>query len=104
MQISNIRKNWTQVEQIYFFLLVLIKIYANCLYFVLSKFTFYTIYFFCGLKIEKTKLLLIVVCKLIFVVLHALRDNPQAIISFLCYKSWIFLAINVPKWALAQSF
>lgn len=55
MQISNIRKNWTQVEQIYFFLLVLIKIYANCLYFVLSKFTFYTIYFFCGLKIEKNQ-------------------------------------------------
>jgi len=106
MQISNIEKNWAQVEQIQFFHIGFNKkIYANFLYFVLSKFAFLYNLLFCGLKIEKTKLLLIVVCKLIFVVLAAsLRDNPQAIISFLCYKSWIFLATNVPKWALAQSF
>lgn len=76
--------------------IVFILCYLNSLF---IQFTFLWI------KDRKTKLLLIVICKLIFVVLAtSLRDNPQAIISFLCYKSWIFLAINVPKWALAQSF
>lgn len=54
MQISNIEKNWAQAEQIQFFPIGFNKkIYANFLYFVLSKFAFFIKFTFLWIKDKK---------------------------------------------------